>query len=52
MLVQFAKNAEPVSSTDEINEMTCLSRGRWEYFIEMFRAVSVARGHSSYKLTK
>ncbi len=52
MLVQFAKNVEPVSSIDEINEKTCLSTGRLEYFIETFRALSVARGHSSYKLTK
>ncbi len=52
MLVQFAKNIEPVSSIDEINEKTFLSTGRLEYFIETFRAHSVACGHSSYKLTK
>ncbi len=52
MLVQFAKNVEPASSMDEINEKTCLPTGRLEYFIETFRALSVARGRSSYKLTK
>ncbi len=52
MLVQFAKNIEPVSSIDEINEKTCLSTGRVGYFIETFRALSVARSHSSYKVTK
>ncbi len=52
MLLQFAKSVEPVSSIDEMNEKTSLSRGRLEYFIETFRALSVARGRSSYKLTK
>ncbi len=42
----------PVSSIDEINEKTCLSTGRLEYFIETFRTLGVARGHSSYKLTE
>ncbi len=52
MLVQFDKNIEPVASIDEINEKACLSTGRLEYFIETFRALGVARGHSSYKLAK
>ncbi len=52
MFVQLAKNVEPVSSIDEINEKTCFSTGRLEYVIETFRALRVARRHSSYKLTK
>ncbi len=31
---------------------TCFSTGRVKYFIETFQALGVARGHSSYKLTK
>ncbi len=35
-----------------IYKKTCFSTGRMKYFIETFRALGVARGHSSYKLTK
>ncbi len=37
MLAQFAKNVEPVSSIDEINEKISLSTGRLVYFIERFQ---------------
>ncbi len=36
----------------KLNEKTSLSTSRLEYFIETFRALGVARGHSNYKLTK
>ncbi len=45
--ISGGKSAEPVSSIDEINAKTCLSTGRLEHFIETFRALSVARGHST-----
>ncbi len=48
--LKLAKNFAPVSCIDLIYEKTCLSTGRVEYFIETFRALGVARGHSSYKL--
>ncbi len=35
-----------------ISKKTCFSTGMMKYFIETFRALGVARGHSSYKLTK
>ncbi len=49
---KFAKNAAPVSSIDIMYEKTCFEAGRMKYFIETFRALGVARGHSSYKVTK
>ncbi len=52
MLVKFAKNVEPVTSIFEKKIENLLSTGRVECFIETYRALSVARGHSSYKLTK
>ncbi len=35
-----------------IYKKTCFSTDRMKYLIETFRALSVARGRSSYKLTK
>ncbi len=48
---KFAKNVAPVCSID-IYKKTCFSTGKIKYFVETFRALGVARGHSSYKLTK
>ncbi len=48
----FAENVSHVSSIGEIYENSCLSTRRLEYFIEMFRAPSVAHGHFSCKVTK
>ncbi len=45
--IKFEKNVETVFSIGEKKEKTYLSTGRLEYFIETFRVLSVARGHSS-----
>ncbi len=41
-----------ITTNMNIDKKSCYSTGRVKFFIETFRALGVAHGHSSYKLTK